>query len=574
MSTKSESDSHALLDSTSPRVAVVGIGRWGKNLARNFSEIGALRLVCDQNTARAAELQTNYPDVEYSADFGAVVGRDDVEAVVLASPAGTHYEMARQALEAGKDCYVEKPLALCVTEGHKLVELAAEHGRILMVGHILQYHPAVVRLKELVDSGELGAVRYVYSNRLNMGTIRAEENILWSFAPHDVSVLLGLLREEPCEVTCQGGAYINPLIPDVTMSQFLFPSGVRAHIHVSWLHPFREQRLVVIGSEKMAVFDDLAENKLVLFPHHIQWRNRVPTAVKAEAEVVGQIGTEEPLRAECEHFLECVRARKQPYTDGEEGLRVLRVLEACQHDLLNGVSTTTSSAGVAAKSSPASNSEGSDYFIHKTAVVEADCKIGPGTKIWHFSHVVTGARIGRGCVLGQNCSVAGGVVIGDNVKVQNNVSVYEGTEIEDDVFLGPSCVLTNVTNPRSQVRRRGLYERTLLRRGATIGANATVVCGVEVGRYAFVAAGAVVTRDVPDYGLVVGNPARTVGWMSRHGHRLAKADGHGIIICPESGYRYEEKEAGVLRCLDLDEDAPLPPELAEGKRSYGSFKNN
>jgi UDP-2-acetamido-3-amino-2,3-dideoxy-glucuronate N-acetyltransferase len=211
------------------------------------------------------------------------------------------------------------------------------------------------------------------------------------------------------------------------------------------------------------------------------------------------------------------------------------------------------------------------FFAHETACVDAGAEIGEGTKVWHFSHVMAGARIGRRCSLGQNTHVAPGVVIGDNVKIQNNVSVFTGTVIEDDVFLGPSCVLTNVTNPRSQVNRHALYERTLLRRGATIGANATIVCGVEIGRYAFVAAGAVVARDVPDYALVVGVPGRRAGWVSRHGHRLAPAAA-GVMTCPESGLRYQEVEPGVLRCLDLDEEAPLPPGLAVGEVAYDDLK--
>lgn len=213
-----------------------------------------------------------------------------------------------------------------------------------------------------------------------------------------------------------------------------------------------------------------------------------------------------------------------------------------------------------------------DYFVHESSYVDEGARIGAGTKIWHFCHVLSGAVIGERCSFGQNCSVAGGTIVGNNVKAQNNISIYEGTVIEDDVFLGPSCVLTNVTNPRSQVLRRSLYEKTLLRRGASIGANATVVCGVTVGRYAFVGAGAVVARDVPDYALMVGVPARFVGWMSRHGHRLPKADAHGITRCPESGLRYQEVSPGVLRCLDLDEDAPLPSELAVGKLTYDEFK--
>lgn len=213
----------------------------------------------------------------------------------------------------------------------------------------------------------------------------------------------------------------------------------------------------------------------------------------------------------------------------------------------------------------------SQYFVHESSFVDAGAEIGEGTKIWHFSHVLSGARIGARCSFGQNCSIAGGTVIGDNVKVQNNVSIYEGTIIEDDVFLGPSCVLTNVTNPRSQVVRRALYETTLLRRGCSIGANATVVCGVTVGRYAFVGAGAVVTADVADYAMMVGVPARQVGWMSRHGHKLEPAE-DGVLTCPESGLHYRVNPDGELRCLDLDEEAALPEDLAVGTKTYDAFK--
>ncbi len=212
------------------------------------------------------------------------------------------------------------------------------------------------------------------------------------------------------------------------------------------------------------------------------------------------------------------------------------------------------------------------FFKHESAFVDEPCVIGDGTRVWHFCHIHSGVRIGRDCSFGQNCNVGSGVVIGDNVKVQNNVSIYTGTVIEDDVFLGPSCVLTNVTNPRAQVNRRALYETTLLRRGCSIGANATIVCGVSIGRYAFVGAGSVVTRDVPDYALVVGNPARQTAWMSRHGHRLGAMTSTGIMKCPESGLRYELVSPGVLRCLDLDEESALPASAAVGTVPYRQFK--
>jgi UDP-2-acetamido-3-amino-2,3-dideoxy-glucuronate N-acetyltransferase len=214
-----------------------------------------------------------------------------------------------------------------------------------------------------------------------------------------------------------------------------------------------------------------------------------------------------------------------------------------------------------------------NYFKHDSAYVDEPCQIGDGTKIWHFCHIQAGARIGRNCILGQNTNIANDVVIGDNVKIQNNVSIYTGTVIEDDVFLGPSCVLTNVTNPRAQVNRHNLYETTLLRRGCTIGANATVVCGVTIGRYAFVGAGALVTKDVLDYALQLGVPARQAGWMSRHGHRLDNPNADGVMTCPESGLRYRVVEFGLLRCLDLDEEATLPESARVGTRTYDEIRH-
>jgi UDP-2-acetamido-3-amino-2,3-dideoxy-glucuronate N-acetyltransferase len=543
-------------------VAVAGVGYWGRNLVRNFNGLGVLCALCDGDRSVEIEYSSQYQDITFHRDYKSLLSDPGVDAIALATPAVTHYELAKAALEAGKDVLIEKPLAIDVKHGEELVRLAARHQRILMVGHILRYHPAILRLRQLIQDGVLGKINYLYSNRLNIGKIRTEENILWSFAPHDISVMLSLLNEMPAKVSCQGSAYLNANVFDVTLSHFEFPSGVQAHIFVSWLHPVKEQRLVVVGSEKMAVFDDTAQDKLVLYPHRVEWRNRLPLAVKAEGEPV-ELPALEPLRSECQHFLDCIRDRAQPVSDGAEGLRVLRVLDACQRAL---------GQGAVSISAAAPQPEATSYFVHESAYVDDGAEIGARTKVWHFSHVMKGAKIGRGCVIGQNVNIDGGTLLGDNVKIQNNVSVYTGAVVEDDVFLGPSCVLTNVTNPRSQVNRHSLYETTHLRRGCTIGANATVVCGVTVGRYAFVGAGAVVTKDVPDYALVVGNPAHRVGWMSRHGHRLSGPDQNGEMRCPETAYRYLEVEPGVLKCLDLDEESPLPTELQVSEVPYRQFK--
>jgi predicted dehydrogenase len=321
-----------------PQVAVIGCGYWGKNLVRNFAQLGSLAMVSDstpagQETARQiapqAAVVAGIEDVlEPTVDFPQI----DVQGVVIATPAETHFDLTSQALEAGKDVMVEKPLALTYEQGLRLVRLAGERERILMVGHVLEYHPAVARLVELVQAGELGKVHYIYSNRLSLGKVRREENILWSFAPHDVAVILRLMGSMPFQVTACGGSYLQPNIADVTVTNLLFDNGVRAHIHVSWLHPFKEQRLVVIGSRKMASFDDVAK-KLVLYDQRVDIKEGQPIPVKGSGEDV-PFTADEPLRLECQAFLDALATRHPPKTDGESGLRVLKVLQAAQRSLI------------------------------------------------------------------------------------------------------------------------------------------------------------------------------------------------------------------------------------------------
>ena len=518
-------------------VALLGFGAWGRNLARNLAQLGALRTVCDGSAPALERARAAHPGLQTTGDVAAVLADPAVAACVIATPVATHAGLARRALLAGKDVFVEKPLALSVGEGEALDELADQAQRVLMVGHLLEYHPAIEKLRELVAAGELGKIQYCYSNRLNLGRIRTEENALWSFAPHDIHVLLTLLGEPPVEVACQGGSYLNQRVADVTMSVLRFASGVRGHIFVSWLHPYKEQRLVVVGDRGMIVFDDtLGRDKLQLFPHRVDWIERIPVAVKAEAKPI-PLPEVEPLARECEHFLECVATRRRPRTDGASAVAVLRVLEACQRSLERGGLPVPLAPVVAAPAAVA----------HPTATIDPGAQIGEGTRVWHYSHVMAGARIGRRCTLGQNVFVAGDVVLGDNVKLQNNVSLFEGVVLEDDVFCGPSAVFTNVLNPRSEVSRKHEFRPTLVRQGATIGANATVICGHTVGRYAFVGAGAVVTRDVPDHALVLGSPARLVGWMCRCGVRLPLglngADERGA--CPACGRTYRRLERKV-----------------------------
>jgi len=506
-------------------IAVIGSGYWGKNLVRNFYQLGVLKLICDKNESILNQFKKEYTDVETCLNLEDVFGHDDVKAVVVATPAESHFEVARKALLAEKHVFVEKPLSLNEKEGQDLVKLAKRNELILMVGHILQYHPAVIKLKELINTGELGKIQYLYSNRLNIGKIRNEENILWSFAPHDISVILMLLGEMPESVYATGGSYLQRKIPDTTLTTMDFPSGVKAHIFVSWLHPYKEQKLVVVGDKKMAVFDDVSEEKLFLYHHRIDWLDRIPVASKEEAEVV-PLDMEEPLKAECRHFLECIKNKQQPRTDGQEGLRVLKILQASQASLDdNGCNIHISSHLKEKKeSSPSAivDTVKKEWFVHESAYLDADVEIGENTKIWHFSHILSGSCIGKNCNIGQNVVIGPDVIIGNGCKVQNNVSIYKGVTLEDHVFCGPSMVFTNVYNPRSEISKMDEMRQTIVKRGATIGANATIICGNTIGHYAFIGAGAVITTDVPDYALMVGNPARQIGWTCRCGERLSE----------------------------------------------------
>jgi UDP-2-acetamido-3-amino-2,3-dideoxy-glucuronate N-acetyltransferase len=526
-------------------VAVVGCGHWGRNLVRTFAELGALAAVVDSDAdAAAAVAQAHHVA---SRQLAEVLADPAVDAIVIAAPAKDHASLAMRALDAGKHVYVEKPLALEVSDAERVVARAEELQLTLMVGHLLQYHPAFLVMKRLVAEGSLGELRYLYSNRLNLGRFRQEENILWSFAPHDISMLLSLVGEEPHLVTAVGSTYLSTGIPDVTTTHLAFPSGPRAHVFVSWLHPFKEQRLVVVGADSMAVFDDLQpwDTKLMVFEHGVEWEGARPVPVRAEGQPIS-LEVAEPLKLECQHFLERIADGAAPNTDGHEGLRVLRVLDAAQRSIVVAdAAAARVDPPAAAVTTPEPPEISVDVMVHQSAYVDDGVTIGAGTKVWHFSHVLSGSRIGADCSLGQNVVVGPDVTVGDRCRIQNNVSVYAGVTLEDGVFCGPSCVFTNVYNPRAEVSRKDEFRTTVVRRGATIGANATVVCGYEIGEYAFVAAGAVVTSDVPAHALVVGSPARRIGWMSHEGERLGED-----LVCPRTGRRYEERDGSLHELSD------------------------
>jgi UDP-2-acetamido-3-amino-2,3-dideoxy-glucuronate N-acetyltransferase len=372
-------------------------------------------------------------------------------------------------------------------------------------------------------------VVHVAATRRSFGIIKTAENALWSLAPHDIGLILNLVGRDPLTAQAVGDAWITQGVEDAAFARLVFEGGVVASISASWLHPVKEQSLVVVGQEGMAVFDDAApwEGKLAVYRHRVEWPGGVPRARRAEAERI-PLTPEPPLKRQCQAFLAAVESREgPPDSHGQEALRVLAVLSALSRSLAEGRPVALSEAAGGA-------------MVHPTAVVDPGAVVGDGVRIWHFSHVLPGSVIGEGASLGQNVVVGPNVKVGPGCKIQNNVSVYEGVELEAGVFCGPSMVFTNVHNPRAFIRRMSEARPTLVRRGATIGANATIVCGNELGEHCFIAAGAVVSRPVPAHALMAGVPARRIGWVCRCGVRLPDS-----LECPACHLRYREEPGGL-----------------------------
>jgi UDP-2-acetamido-3-amino-2,3-dideoxy-glucuronate N-acetyltransferase len=517
------------------KVAVVGCGYWGKNLVRNFFELNVLNAISDPDQKQAQALSEQFNDVPILS-LKEVAESSSIDAVVIATPAALHAEHVELFLRAGKHVFVEKPLSLDLVSAQHLREVAKACDRVLMVGHLLQYHPCYLKLKEMVAQGSLGKIQYLYSNRLSLGKIRTEENVWWSFAPHDISMILGLVSHPVQEVQSFGSAALNPSLPDFTLTTLTFSDQLKAHIFVSWLHPVKEQKLIVVGEKGMAVFDDCQPwgDKLTLYAHQITFQNGMPVIDKAQGQQI-QVEFQEPLRNECQHFIDCVKQNSTPITNPDEAIKVLDVLNLAQKSLDKAPKTSVTA-------------EPTDYFKHESSYVDSGALIGKGTKIWHFSHILGKVKIGQNVVIGQNVMVGPDVVVGNNCKIQNNVSLYKGVVLEDGVFCGPSCVFTNVNNPRAEIERKDEFRLTYVEKGVTIGANATIVCGVRLGAYSFIGAGATVTKDVLPHALMVGVPARQIGWVSHAGERLSDN-----LICPREGLKYQVIH-GKLELMLRDED--------------------
>lgn len=514
------------------KVAVIGAGRWGKNHVKTLHEMGALGAIVEMDEGLRSALSEQYDCPIFSSleNEGAL----DYDAYTVAVPAQFHHPVAKQLLQAGKHVLVEKPITLNAADAEELVQIANSNNVQLCVGHLLLFHPAFIKMGELIASGKIGKLQYLYSNRLNLGTVRKEENSLWSFAPHDISLFQHFIGGFPDRVDSSGGAFLQAKIHDTTMTILHYPDNVVGHIFVSWLHPFKEHRFVVIGSKGMLSFEDSSvEKELLYYEKGIDWVNDEPVKRDGETERIAY-DTGAPLKEELAHFI-AVAQGNAPNTriSGQAGMDVLKILEHAQNDLDQGLGRPTEKKTA--------------YFAHESAHIATSAEIGDGTKIWNYSNVQNNAKIGKNCVLGQNVNVGNNTIIGNYVKIQNNVSVYEGVELEDYVFCGPSMVFTNIINPRSKYPQAEskYYRKTLVKEGTSIGANATIVCGITLGQFSFIGAGSVVIKDVPDFAMMVGNPARQIGWMSEGGIKL-QFDANNRAFCEKSKHWYERTNDKVV----------------------------
>ena len=534
------------------RVAQVGLGAWGQNLVRNLDVLGELTWICDDSDARRETFARRFPNAMPTNSYEELLADTDLEAVVIATPVPTHYALAKQALEAGKHVFVEKPPSMRAAEMEELVELSEARGKVLMPGHLLLYHPGVRKLKELVDTGDLGEVLCIYGNRQNLGTIRKDENALWSLGVHDVSVILHLADEEPSEVWARGNAFLNPGVEDVVFCFLRFPSGKIAHLHLSWLDPHKMRKLTVVGRDKMAVFDDMElERKVTIYE---KWPEQAGADLRRVADAHGRHPQpEDPhRRAAATRALALPAARARGLGRGRGARRARRRAGArAAPELARDMSGSTTSRSSGDRPRRGSTETavvypgtvlGEGVKVLEHAVVGKQpalsprstakreplppVELGDGTIVSTGAVVFAGSTIGARVILGDQSCVRERVTVGDDVvlgrgsiiendttvgamtKIQAEAYITAYSTLEEHVFIAP-CVVTSNDNLMGRTERRhDLIEGPTIRRGARIGAGAVLCPAVEIGEEAFVGAGAVVTKDVPARTLVVGNPAR------------------------------------------------------------------
>uniref|UniRef100_A0A7S0ZGF9 Gfo/Idh/MocA-like oxidoreductase N-terminal domain-containing protein n=1 Tax=Timspurckia oligopyrenoides TaxID=708627 RepID=A0A7S0ZGF9_9RHOD len=562
------------------KVGVIGCGKWGQNHVRALHEMNLLSAVSDLNSSTLSELNSRFnlaqSGVSISSDPYANIMQNsaDTHAVIIASPTNTHAQLAKECLLAGKHVFVEKPISMDSKEVRELMRLAAERQLVLMTGHIVLFDRAFERMLRLIENGLIGVPRYISATRLSLGTFRNDADVLWTLAPHDIAMIDAVLARfsqrgsavvHNCEmhVTAASGSCVfsesRSDAGTITLRCGTRFGEVHALVSVSWLHAAKERKFIVHGEHGSLEYDALNPDQsqaLRHHRHHVAY-NSEAKSVQVSRSVSNESGNPfshdqtasekerfaDSLTMELDHFLECIiEERLENKAGGQQALRVVTVLEEA-HRLIEaaalGSRNVTQHAG---KESLNQENTVDNVFVHDSAYVDANVTLCSGVKLWHFVHVMSGAKIGSESSLGQNVFVGKGVDIGRGVKVQNNVSIYEGVSVADHVFIGPSVVFTNVRNPRSEINRRADFASTRLCKGVTVGANATIVCGITVGEYAFIGAGSVVTKDVAPFTLVYGNPATCQGYVSPLGYRLNEKscghDGEKIFSCSETGREF------------------------------------
>lgn len=517
------------------RVALLGCGRWGQKLLRVLYEQKVLAAVWTRSPEKYRFLQEAYPGLYWPPTLEEIWRDPTLQAVVIATPAPTHPVLIKEALLAEKDVFCEKPIAFSASQLRELITLAQEKRRIFMGGHVLHYHPAVEALQTLIQEGRLGRLLSLRTERTGIGRFPLAEDALWGLAIHDIALILHLLGQKPEKSIAYAQAFYSSLAEEIDI-HLEFSQGIKAHITASWLHPQRRRQLTVVGTEGMLIFSEGIDGPtLRLYPYRMVWESGQTPSLHAEGEPLSiPFSPEEPLAREMAHFVHCVQTRAVPRTSAEALLPATALAEKLYRELFPDADAPK------------------PYFVHPTALIDEEVEIGEGTKIWHFSHVLRGSRIGKNCVLGQNVVVGPFVRVGNNCKIQNNVSLYYGVELEDGVLCGPSCVFTNDKYPRAFIERRNEFLQTRVRQGATIGANATIMCGTTIGRFAMVAAGAVVTQDVPDHALVVGNPARQVGWVCECGETLEEKQPDSLYYCERCDLYYQRTLKGLEKILQAN----------------------
>lgn len=507
-------------------ICLIGLGRWGKNIFNTIYKLDALYAVCEMNIDLLNQYKKLYGEnLIYLNDINEIKNHNKIKAVIIATPAVTHYDVCKKCLLMNKDVLVEKPFVLKYTDGEELCDIARLKEKILMVGHLMQYHPYIKTIQDLLKTNTLGKILYIKSNRLNLGQLRYDENVLWSFAPHDISIILSLLNHKDLiKMSCNGLSLLNKPIADITTTKFYFKDNQYAEINVNWLYPFKEQSLIIVCEYGMLYFkDDRVNPELIYYKNPIKYS--VVNSLNDNVEKIKinvDISTT-PLEHELIHFIHCIKTRETPLTDGRfEGLPVVKILEQSQKELEKN-QEDLEKEDVEKEDLEKEDLEKNEYenvFIHPSAIIGKNVKIGKGTKIWHNTHIVDDVVLGENCNIGQGVYIGKGVKMGNNCKVQNNVNIYSGVECEDGVFFGPNCTTTNDKTPRALYPKNGKYIKTIIKKGATIGAGAVIVCGIELGIECMIGAGSVVCKNVPDRMLVVGNPAKIIGIVDEYGNKM------------------------------------------------------